>query len=186
MHQTLHCIAFLSNAPDIEIVWGSLLHWTLQYCWTHSIAFPSIAPDITFALVFAVGILHWTLQNCWMHSIAFLSIAPDIAFASVFEVGTSHRTLKYCWTQSIAFLSIAPDIAFALVFEVGAKATFSAAQLHAKPCKRSACQFYIMLMPNIIFIIIIIMNTRPKPAYGRQDLAGSSFRASGAQLGSGK
>ena len=93
-----------------------------------------------------------------MHSIAFLLIAPDIAFASVFEVGTSHRTLKYCWTQSIAFLSIAPDIAFALVFEVGAKATFSAAQLHARPCKRPACQFYIMLMPTIIFIIIIIIN----------------------------
>ena len=40
----------------------------------------------------------------------------------------------------------------------------------------------------IIVAIIIIMITRPKLAYGRQGLAvvGSSLRASGAQLGSGK
>ena len=37
-----------------------------------------------------------------------------------------------------------------------------------------------------IIIIIIIIITRPKPAYGRQGLAGGSLRASGAQLGSGK
>ena len=35
------------------------------------------------------------------------------------------------------------------------------------------------------FIIIIII-TRPKPAYGRQGLAGRSLCASGAQLGRGK
>ena len=37
---------------------------------------------------------------------------------------------------------------------------------------------------NIIIIIILI--TRPKPAYGRQGLAGGSLCAFGAQLGSGK
>ena len=36
------------------------------------------------------------------------------------------------------------------------------------------------------FIIIIIIITRPKPANGRQGLAGVSLRASGAQLGRGK
>ena len=35
-------------------------------------------------------------------------------------------------------------------------------------------------------IIAIIIITRPKPAYGRQGLAGLLLRASGAQLGMGK
>ena len=35
----------------------------------------------------------------------------------------------------------------------------------------------------IIIITIIIITTRPMPAYGRQGLAGVSLRASGAQLG---
>ena len=38
----------------------------------------------------------------------------------------------------------------------------------------------------IIIIINIIIFTRPKPAYGRQGLAGCSLRASAAQLGSGE
>ena len=42
----------------------------------------------------------------------------------------------------------------------------------------------IIIVIDIIVNVIII--TRPKPAYGRQGLAGSSLRASGAQLGSGK
>ena len=43
---------------------------------------------------------------------------------------------------------------------------------------------YLLIIMIIIMVIIII--TRPKPAYGRQGLAGGSLRASGAQLGSGK
>ena len=52
------------------------------------------------------------------------------------------------------------------------------------------CRSYLLLSsslrssPSTLFIIIII--TWPKPAYGRQGLAGGSLRASGAQLGSGK
>ena len=38
----------------------------------------------------------------------------------------------------------------------------------------------------MVVIIIIIIITRPKPAYGQQGLAGCSLRASGAQLGNGK
>ena len=38
----------------------------------------------------------------------------------------------------------------------------------------------------IIINIIIIIITRPKPAFGRQGLAGRPLRASRAQLGSGK
>ena len=46
--------------------------------------------------------------------------------------------------------------------------------------------YYSWLLSSIIIIIIIIIITRPKPAYGRQGLAGGSLRASGAQLGSEK
>ena len=42
---------------------------------------------------------------------------------------------------------------------------------------------YFNISPIIIIFIII---TRPKPAYGGQGLADRSLRASGAQLGSGK
>ena len=37
-----------------------------------------------------------------------------------------------------------------------------------------------------MIIMITIMTTRPKPAYGQQGLAGDSLRTSSAQLGSGK
>ena len=52
-------------------------------------------------------------------------------------------------------------------------------------CKRSAWDAFSDRVVIIIMIVIII-NTRPRPAYGRQGLAGGSLRASGAQLGSGK
>ena len=44
----------------------------------------------------------------------------------------------------------------------------------------------IAIIASVEVIIIIIIITRPKPAYGRQGLAGGSLRASSAQLGSGK
>ena len=44
----------------------------------------------------------------------------------------------------------------------------------------------IIAMIIIMITICIIIITRPKPAYGRQGLAGRSLRASAAQLGSGK
>ena len=46
---------------------------------------------------------------------------------------------------------------------------------------RSRGKIHLLISATIIIII-----TRPKPAYGRQGLAGSSLRASGAQLLSGK
>ena len=49
--------------------------------------------------------------------------------------------------------------------------------------KTSFLQIFTIIITIIIIIIII---TRPKPAYGRQGLAGGSLRACGAQLGSGK
>ena len=55
------------------------------------------------------------------------------------------------------------------------------------PAIRSRDQLIIICTPTIliviIIIIIIIIITRPKPAYGWQGLAGTSLRASGAQLG---
>ena len=42
----------------------------------------------------------------------------------------------------------------------------------------------IVIIVIIIIMIMIIIITRPKPAYGRQGLAGGSLRASSAQLGS--
>ena len=41
----------------------------------------------------------------------------------------------------------------------------------------------IILVIIIIIIILTIIITRPKPAYGRQGLAGGSLRTSGAELG---
>ena len=46
------------------------------------------------------------------------------------------------------------------------------------------CRVISLLLRSLTIIIIII--TRPKPAYSRQVLAGGSLRASDAQLGSGK
>ena len=42
------------------------------------------------------------------------------------------------------------------------------------------------LITIFIIIILIIITTRPKPAYGRQGLAGVSLRTVGAQLGINK
>ena len=39
---------------------------------------------------------------------------------------------------------------------------------------------------GIVYVIIVIIITGPKPAYSRQGLVDSSLRASGAQLGSRK
>ena len=47
---------------------------------------------------------------------------------------------------------------------------------------------FMIVLNNTVMIttFIIIMTTRPKPAYGRQGLASGSLCASGAQLRSGK
>ena len=44
----------------------------------------------------------------------------------------------------------------------------------------------IIIVIIVVIITIIIIITRPKPAYGRQGLAGRSLCASGAQLGKGQ
>ena len=61
----------------------------------------------------------------------------------------------------------------------------SPAWLSSSPVSSSSpyLTYYDYLFAIVIVTIII---TRPKPAYGRQGLAGGSLRASGAQLGSGK
>ena len=53
----------------------------------------------------------------------------------------------------------------------------------------SSCHLKVIMIiiPTItITTTTTIITTRPKPAYGRQGLAGCSLRADGAQLGSGK
>ena len=49
-----------------------------------------------------------------------------------------------------------------------------------------SCHQYYHLQDQRIITTIIIIITRPKPAYGRQGLAGGSLRTSGAQLWRGK